>query len=243
LKKSAWHRFYFSGFSGFAVKNSGVFDRAELPARNANCRACRNEVYIYNRDIMNRLNSGRGFSPAPSAKNALPALLLAAALAFAGCAGLPPGTAAPEAVPQAPPPGPPSGESGYTAGPPPGFPPEAGEYLEALARAFSTADRAFLLAQGESQFEADNRGRYDEETYLALLYRAGPLSGDGLSAPPGSPRLDPGQIRRIEFANWEEQGPALIVEARLITRSGGEVPCRLALLWRLREPKILGAYP
>jgi hypothetical protein len=199
--------------------------------------------YIYSKDIMNRLNSGGGFSPASPAKNALPSLLLAAALAFAGCAGLPSETAVPQAAAQDPPPGSPADESGHQAGPPPGFPEEAGEYLEALARAFSTADRAFLLAQGESQFEADNRGRYDEEIYLALLYRVGPLSKDGLSAPSGSPRLDPGQIRRIEFTAWEEQGPALIVEARLITRSGGKVPCRLALLWRLREPKILGAYP
>jgi hypothetical protein len=193
---------------------------------------------------MNRLKSGGGFSPASSAKNTLFAPLAAAlALALAGCAGLPSETAVPEAAPQAPPPEIPAAESLYSAKPPPGLPREAAEYLEALARAFSAADRDFLLAQGESQFESDIRGRYDEESYLALLYRAGRLSGDSLSAPVGSPRLDPAQIRRIEFAGWEERGPALIVQARLITLANGEIPCRLALLWRLREPKILGAYP
>ncbi|MDR0451518.1 MAG: hypothetical protein LBH15_00575 [Treponema sp.] len=189
---------------------------------------------------MNRFNLGGEFFPAPLAKNALPALL-AAALAFAGCAGLPPETVAPEVAPRTPPPEAPA--DGYSASPPRGLPGEIQEYLEALARAFSAADRAFLLAQGESQFEAENRGRYDDESYLALLYRAGPLSQDSLSAPQGSPRLDPDQIRRIEFSGWEEQGPVLIIDARLVTRSGGTIPCRLALLWRLRMPKILGAYP
>jgi hypothetical protein len=177
-----------------------------------------------------------------AAKNAL----LAAALAFAGCAGLPPETAVPEAAPPMPAESPPAGEdSGYSPKPPPGLPAEAGAYLEALARAFSTADRAFLLAQGESQFEAENRGRHDEESYLALLYRVGPFSVDSPSAPTGTgiPRLDPAQIRRIEFAGWEEQGPALIIDARLIARTGEAIPCRLTLLWRLREPKVLGVYP
>jgi hypothetical protein len=190
---------------------------------------------------MNHPNSGSGFSPAFPAKKAFFAAALA--LACAGCAGLPPEQAVPEAAPP-PPEAAPAG-SGYSAGPPLGLPPEAGEYLEALARAFSAADRDFLLAQGESQFEAENRGRYDEESYLALLYRMGSLSEDSPSVPAGGgiPRLDPARIRRIEFAGWEEQGPALIIHARLVTRTGEAVPCRLALLWRLREPKILGVYP
>jgi hypothetical protein len=180
-----------------------------------------------------------------AAKNAL--LAAALLLALAGCAGLPPETAAPEAAPPPPPAESPAAtdDAGYSARPPLGLPPEAGEYLEALARAFSGADRDFLLAQGESQFEAENRGRYDEESYLALLYRLGPLSADNAAAPAGAgiPRLDPAQIRRIEFAGWEEQGPALIIHARLVTRDGGTAPCQLTLLWRLREPKILGVYP
>jgi hypothetical protein len=66
--------------------------------------------------------------------------------------------------------------------------------------------------------------------------------------PPGPaegafPRLDPALIRRIEFAGWEERGPVLEIDARLIPAAGEPVPCRLELLWRLREPKILGAYP
>jgi hypothetical protein len=192
---------------------------------------------------MSGLISGFRLSPAFAAKIAL----FAAALALAGCAGMPPETAAPE---QGPPPLPaespaPVDDGGYSARPPLGLPPEAGEYLEALARAFAGADRDFLLAQGESQFEAENRGRYDEENYLALLYRVGSLSIDSASvqARAGIPRLDPAQIRRIEFAGWEEQGPALIINARLITRANKAIPCQLTLLWRLREPKILGVYP
>jgi hypothetical protein len=180
-----------------------------------------------------------------AAKNTLFAAVLLWVLA--GCTGLPPGTAAPGTAPPPPPEESPavSEDSGYSPKPPAGLPEEAREYLDALSRAFSSADRDFLLAQGESQFEAENRGRYDEETYLALLYRVGPFSGDSPSVPvgTGNPRLDPAQIRRIEFAGWEEQGPALIISARLITRANEAIPCQLALLWRLREPKILGLYP
>lgn len=180
-----------------------------------------------------------------TAKNALFAAILL--LALAGCAGLPPETAAPEpgsSPPQTESPAP-ADNGGYSARPPLGLPPEAGEYLETLAHAFAGADRDFLLAQGESQFEAENRGRYDEESYLALLYRVGSLSTDSVSVPAGAgnPRLDPARIRRIEFAGWEEQGPALIIHARLITRANEAIPCQLTLLWRLREPKILGIYP
>jgi hypothetical protein len=174
--------------------------------------------------------------------------LLAALLlpVLAGCAGLPPEMAVPEAAPALPPESPPAKEEGgYSPKPPLGLPVEAGKYLRALSRAFSTADRDFLLAQGESQFEADNRGRYDEESYLALLYRVGLFSEDRASVPAEreSPRLDLAQIRRIEFSGWEEQGPVLIIGGRLVTKTGGAIPCRLVLLWRLREPKILGVYP
>jgi hypothetical protein len=193
---------------------------------------------------MNRQLSAFRFPPAFTAKNALFAAVLL--LALAGCAGLPPETAVPAATAAPPVEAPPRGEdSGYSAKPPSGLPAEAGEYLEALSRAFSMADRDFLLAQGESQFEAENRDRYDEENYLALLYRVGSLSEDSPSVPAGEgiPRLDPAKIRRIEFAGWEEQGPVLIIHARLIGRTGEAVPCQLTLLWRLREPKILGMYP
>jgi hypothetical protein len=179
-----------------------------------------------------------------AAKIALCAAILLPVLA--GCAGLPPETSVPEAAPPPPSESPAAEEeSGYSPKLPAGLPVEAGEYLRTLSLAFSTADRDFLLAQGESQFEADNRGRYDEESYLALLYRVGPLSADRASVPVGmeNPRLDPAQIRRIEFAGWEEQGPALIIGARLITRTNEAIPCQLTLLWRLREPKILGVYP
>lgn len=135
----------------------------------------------------------------------------------------------------------------YSARPPRSLPPEARTYLAAVAEAFSSGDRAFLLAQGENQFEEQIRPAYDEEIYLALLYRIGSLSVDSPSALSGAgnafPRLSPSRIRRIEFAEWEEEGPIFIVTARLITKTSEAIPCKLIVLWRLREPKILGIYP
>jgi hypothetical protein len=177
-----------------------------------------------------------------AAKNTL--FTAALLLAFAGCAGLPPETTAAASPPPAKSPAI-SEDGGYSPKPPLGLPAETREYLEGLSRAFASANRAFLLAQGESQFEAENRRRYDEESYLALLYRVGSFSADSpaVSVETENPRLDPARIRRIEFSGWEEQGPVLIIHARLITWTGEAIPCQLALLWRLREPKILGLYP
>jgi hypothetical protein len=135
----------------------------------------------------------------------------------------------------------------YSVQPPRSLPPEARTYLAAVAEAFSSGDRAFLIAQGENQFEEQIRPAYDEEIYLALLYRIGSLSVDNPSALSGAgnafPRLSPPRIRRIEFAGWEEVGPVFIVTARLITKTNETIPCTLVVLWRLREPKILGVYP
>ena len=51
------------------------------------------------------------------------------------------------------------------------LPPEAWDYLETLAKAFREKDKAFLISQGEAQYEKELRFTLDEEIYLALLYR------------------------------------------------------------------------
>jgi hypothetical protein len=120
------------------------------------------------------------------------------------------------------------------------LPPEARSYLEALSRAFAGQDREYLLSQGEENYEAALRPYYDEGSYLAMLYRAGSYAAEG----PGDrrPSLDPGKTRGIEYLDWEEQGPMLVIRGRLLT--GTEtLPCKIVLAWRLGTPKILGIYP
>ncbi|MDR1057988.1 MAG: hypothetical protein LBL43_00420 [Treponema sp.] len=124
-----------------------------------------------------------------------------------------------------------------------GLPPEAKSYLELLSGAFRRQDGDFLLAQGETQFERELRPRFDEASYLALLYRCGAYAEEGPIRRPGTPRLFPGEIRRIEYLGWEERGPLLEIRGRLVTQGGDAVPCVIMLIWRLREPKIQGLYP
>jgi hypothetical protein len=122
------------------------------------------------------------------------------------------------------------------------LPPEARQYLERLARAFAAGEEAFLLAQGEPQFEAEMRPRYDKETYLALLYRAGPYA-ENFPRQDGPPsRLIVSAISQIQYLAWEENGPLLEITARLIGADGAITPCRIMLVWRLREPKIEGLF-
>jgi hypothetical protein len=169
------------------------------------------------------------------------------ALYLAGCAGLAPERSGPG--PETPPPGPsakpsperPEGGS-FRERPPESLPEEARSYLESLSRAFRNRDRDFLLAQGETQFEREVRPFYDEESYLALLYRIGPYSRDGLREN-AVPRLSPEEISRIEYGDWEEGGPHLAIRGRLIRRGGDPLPCLIMLIWKLREPKILGRFP
>jgi hypothetical protein len=177
-----------------------------------------------------------------------PAVLILSLLA-AGCAGFGPGNRAgqiPESFPgEAPAKQPESPASETAAGKAPlweRMPPEARAYLAELVRAFARQDTAFLLAQGEPQFEAAVRPYYDEENYLAMLYRTGPY---GETSPPdstGKNRLKPGEIRGIEYTDWEEQGPILKVRGCLIT-GAAKIPCAIFFNPRLRAPKILGAYP
>jgi hypothetical protein len=117
------------------------------------------------------------------------------------------------------------------------LPPEAQSYLGELARAFAAQDRAFLIGQGEIQYEAELRPRWDEESYLAMLYRCGDQERGSV------PRLDPGEIRELEFLDWEERGPLLEIRGNLITTGGVRIPCAIVFNPRLTEPRILGRYP
>jgi hypothetical protein len=164
-----------------------------------------------------------------------------AALLFAGCAALGPGqkdsgpsenTASAAAASQAP-------DSPLATVSPTGrlddpafkgLAPEALDYLGALAQAFAGQDTAFLIAQGEVQYEAQLRHLYDEGAYLAMLYRTGP-------------DLIPQEIQGIEYISWEEQGPMLEIHGRLISIKGKASPCVIMFNPRLREPRILGLYP
>lgn len=170
---------------------------------------------------------------------------LAASLVLWSCAQSP--RAADSAVPALPP------AAAAPAAPPvedrlnsPAFrtlPAEARSYLERLSRAFSARDEAFLLAQGEAQFEAEVRPRYDKEAYLALLYRTGSYAAESPRASAEVPRLVPSGLSHIQYLSWEENGPLLEIAARLVGKNGASTPCLIMLAWRLREPKIQGLFP
>ena len=166
-----------------------------------------------------------------------------AAAVLGGCALLPRGEETPEenksagAAAQGVP-----GESGLQAETFGKLPAEARAYLERLAKAFAAGDEAFLLAQGEPQFESEVRPRHDAESYLALLYRLGAYAAETPRFEGQRPRLNPGSVRRIQYLSWEEKGPLLEIQARLIGKDGAANPCLIMLVWRLREPKIEGLF-
>jgi hypothetical protein len=123
------------------------------------------------------------------------------------------------------------------------FPPEAGDYLKTLAEAFRKKDRAFLLSQGETSYEAELRPRYDEESYLAMLYRAGAYAEDDPWSAPALPLLNCEDVAGIEYTAWFEESPMLRIQGRLHLLNGDPIPCEIMLIWRLKEPKIVGIYP
>jgi hypothetical protein len=185
-------------------------------------------------------------------KSGIPWPVLWAALCLAGCAGLAPEKAG--IPPETPPPERPRitadtalSERREPAPPrralPENLPPEARAYLENLSRAFRTRDREFLLNQGEAQFEAEVRPFYDEDVYLALLYRVGPYAQDRPRQDLNFPRLFPEEVDGIEYADWEERGPYLEIRGRLVRRGKEPLPCCIVLIWKLREPKIQGRFP
>ncbi|MDR2403904.1 MAG: hypothetical protein LBD78_07730 [Spirochaetaceae bacterium] len=187
-------------------------------------------------------------------KKTAPWLRICATLCLAGCAGLPteraePGQDALQAEKSLPEEsaadisGNKPEQAPFTELPPRSLPADTRAYLEALSAAFRNGDRNFLLSQGEAQFEAEVRSFYDEETYLALLYRIGPYGQESPRTDTETPRLNPEEILRIEYADWGEQGPLLELHCRLIRRRGPPLPCLIMLVWRLPEPKILGRFP
>ena len=124
-----------------------------------------------------------------------------------------------------------------------GLPAEARNYLERLARAFASRDEAFLLAQGEAQFEADVRPHYDNESYLALLYRAGTYAAETPRTDrDGKQKLELNRVNGIQYLSWKANGPLLEIKAQLTGSGGTVIPCLIMLVWRLREPKIEGLF-
>ena len=128
------------------------------------------------------------------------------------------------------------------------LPPEARDYLGILSAAFNRKDKEFLISQGETQYERDTRRQFDDEAYLAMLYRVGPYSGNSEWMTPrtaGSalPSLHIPGTSGIEYSEWRENGPMLEINGRLRLTNSDTLPCTIMLVWRLPEPKILGERP
>jgi hypothetical protein len=176
-------------------------------------------------------------------KSGIPWQAVLTALYLAGCAGVAPEKAEP--LPDAPPPALPERREPAPVRKafPENLPPEAQAYLENLSRAFRNRDREFLLTQGEAHFEAEVRPFYDEEVYLALLYRVGPYAQDRPRQDLHFPRLSPEEVDHIEYTAWEERGPYLEIQGNLARRGKEPLPCCIVLIWKLREPKIQGRFP
>jgi hypothetical protein len=112
-------------------------------------------------------------------------------------------------------------------------------YLKELSRAWRTGDEAFLLAQGEDGYAESMRPRVRTSRYLALLYQAGPYT-DSADWEYGVYDIVPDAIAGIQFLDYEEQGPVLVISARLLHKNGIFIPCTIHLLWRLLDIKIIG---
>jgi hypothetical protein len=114
------------------------------------------------------------------------------------------------------------------------------EYLLKLAAAFAGHDAGFLLSQGEDGYEASTRDNVSAAGYLAMLYRAGAFADD---ASWGLPReLDLSRVVYIDYTEWRERGPVLEVDGKIHMDSGSPLIFSIKVLWRLNDPKILGAY-
>ncbi|AEF80745.1 putative lipoprotein [Leadbettera azotonutricia ZAS-9] len=124
-----------------------------------------------------------------------------------------------------------------------GLPQEAREYLETLSKAFREKNLDFLISQGEIHYENETRFRYDEETYLAMLYRIGPYTEDSPFREMKLPRLEYKEVTGIEYTAWDEKGPMIEIQAQLVYQKGETIPCEIMLVWKLPAPKVLGMYP
>jgi hypothetical protein len=120
-----------------------------------------------------------------------------------------------------------------------GLPDDIRTYLFRLGTAFAAHDSAFLLSQGESEYEKEVRSKVDDDEYLALLYRAGVYAEDAEWQSPFALDLD--RVTFIDYTSCQEYGPVLEIEGLIYMDTGRPLYCRIILLWRLVPPKILGA--
>ncbi len=123
------------------------------------------------------------------------------------------------------------------------LPPEARGYLQRLAAAFEDQDKTFLLAQGEAMFEKIVRPQYDDEDYLAMLYRIESYAGDSPFAPEVGPKMYISKISHVEYTGWEPGDPVMEIRGKLFYKDKRSVPCRIMLVWKLDDPRIIGWYP
>jgi hypothetical protein len=116
-------------------------------------------------------------------------------------------------------------------------------YLERLAQAVREHDAKFLLAQGEPNYARRLRPQLDDETYLALLYRVGPYAVERPTDSERPLRLSAAKLRAIRYTGWDDRGP--VVEVRGVLALDGEapLPCRISVLWKLSEPRLIGQEP
>jgi hypothetical protein len=124
-----------------------------------------------------------------------------------------------------------------------GLPEGVKAYLERLAEAVRARDGGFLLAQGERNYAARVRGTVDDAFYFALLYRVGPYAVEKPDDDEHPPRLNPSRLRAIRYTGWDDHGPVADIRGLLTLSDGAPLPCRISVLWKLREPRILGQEP
>lgn len=123
------------------------------------------------------------------------------------------------------------------------LPRELKQYLAELSVAFEKRDAAFLLAQGDAMFEKQVKPEYDDDEYLAMMYRIDNYAADKPLAPDTVPKLDVSRISHIEYSGWTYGDPAMEIRGRIYYTDKTYSPCIIMLFWKLDEPKITGWYP
>ncbi len=177
------------------------------------------------------------------------AILAAAALSLVACMTAPvpetvttvPAREKPAERPQAEPPPPPGAELDEPVFS--SLDPETKNYLVRLERAFIERDAAFLLSQGERDYEGRVRPGTDDEWYLALLYRLGPYASDSEAMDDRPLRVGVGSIAYLRFTGMDRLGPVAGLRGVVALADGTKLPCNVYLLWRLQPPRILGREP
>lgn len=121
--------------------------------------------------------------------------------------------------------------------------PEIKTYLTELADAFINARTEFLLSQGEADYHQRNYPLFEHDEYLALLYRIGPYATEKPDSLNKLPVLDTKTVQSITYTGWDERGPLIEVRGILQLKDGQDIPCKLLLLWKLEDIRILGQEP